>query len=235
MAVVLFRFEVEEERGMALNAQRSGGEEGGVHALGAALAHHPARGAAGRRVTDAIECPKHLSHKETIVISHSKRSVSGVGVAMLVIGLLMPGCRKTETAGSGEVAVTPSVASTTSAQAATGGAAPVGDTSRPPFGFLDTPKEGETVNAGSWAFGWALDDSGIAQVLVAAETGQTSPVALGQRFPGVAKDHPDYPNAALAGFGFPVPAVGPGTHTLIITLVGKDGGRTEIRRQIRVP
>ncbi len=178
-----------------------------------------------------IECPKLLSHKETIVISHWKRSVCGLGVAVLVLA----SCRKTETAGGAGATPSPAVASETSAQAATGGAAPGGDTSRAPFGFLDTPKEGAAVKAGSWAFGWALDDSGIAQVTVAADSGQTSPVALGQPFPGVAKDHPAYPNADKAGFGFPVPTLASGPHTLVVTLVARDGGRTEIRRQIRIP
>ncbi len=41
----------------------------------------------------------------------------------------------------------------------------------PPFGYLDRPAEGETVAAGAWAFGWALDDSGIAQVTVSADGG----------------------------------------------------------------
>jgi hypothetical protein len=172
-----------------------------------------------------------LKPKETIVISHWKRSVCGLSVVVLVLA----GCRKTETAGGASASPSPAVSSETSAQAATGGAAPVGDTARPPFGFLDTPREGAAVKPGSWAFGWALDDSGIAQVTVAADSGQTSPVALGQPFPGVAKDHPSFPGADRAGFGFPVPAMGPGPHTLVVTLVGKDGGRTEIRRQVRVP
>jgi hypothetical protein len=105
---------------------------------------------------------------------------------------------------------------------------------KPPFGFLHKPQEGETVHAGDWAFGWALSESGIAQVTAAVDTGATSPVALGADFPGVAKSYPKYPNADKAGFGFPIPKVDPGLHTLTIMLIGKNGGRTEIRRMVRV-
>ncbi|MEP6801835.1 MAG: hypothetical protein ABJC07_07855 [Acidobacteriota bacterium] len=167
--------------------------------------------------------------KETIVISQWKTLVAGVGTA----ALLLSGCQKSENA----VAADTAAGSTPVAAVATtpGGApAPAGDVSKPPFGFLDTPKEGATVVPGSWAFGWALDDSGISQITVSSETGVTSPVALKQTFPGVAQSYPNFPDTDHAGFGFPVPKVDPGLHTLTITLIAKDGGRTEIRRQIRV-
>jgi hypothetical protein len=106
----------------------------------------------------------------------------------------------------------------------------------PPFGVLHVPKEGETVITGprSWAFGWCLDESGIAQVTVTAETGATSPVVLHQPFPGVAQEHPNYPDADKAGFGFPIPALGPGVHTLTVTFIANNGGKTELQRHVRV-
>ncbi|MEP7132557.1 MAG: hypothetical protein ABI914_05285 [Acidobacteriota bacterium] len=168
--------------------------------------------------------------KETIVISQWKTLMAGVGMA----ALLLPGCQKSENAVSSDTAA----GSTPVAAVATPGGAPAaagaGDVSKPPFGFLDTPKEGATAAASSWAFGWALDDSGIAQITVSSESGVTSPVALNQTFPGVARSYPNFPNTDRAGFGFPIPKVDPGLHTLTITLIAKDGGRTEIRRQIRV-
>ena len=161
------------------------------------------------------------------MISQWKTLTVGVGVA----ALLLSGCQKSENTTSSDTApgATPIVA-----VAATPGGLTGGDVSKPPFGFLDTPKEGATVAPASWAFGWALDDSGIAQITVSSETGVTSPVALNQTFPGVAQTYPNFPNTDHAGFGFPVPKVDPGLHTLTITLIAKDGGRTEIRRQIRV-
>ena len=164
------------------------------------------------------------------MISHWKLWICGLGAAALVAA----GCQKAENAGGSAASAEPTVAPSTSAQAATGAAAPVGDNAKPPFGFLDMPKEGATVAAGSWAYGWAIDDSGIAQITVASEGGSTSPVALGQPFPGVAQSYPNYPGSDKAGFGFPIPKLEPGIHTLTVTVTAKDGGKTDIRRQIRV-
>jgi hypothetical protein len=104
----------------------------------------------------------------------------------------------------------------------------------PPFGFLDAPREGETVASGAWAFGWALDDSGVAAVLVSAEGGPATPAVIGQPHPGVAPVYPSYPDADRAGFGVSLPALPAGPHTVTVTIVGKDGGKTELRRQIVV-
>jgi hypothetical protein len=149
-------------------------------------------------------------------------------------GLLLLGagaCQKTEKDNGGA----PPPASASAASTATGTPAAGAPANKPPFGFLDKPEEGATVKPGAWAYGWALDDSGIAQVTVTADTGATSPVALGQPFPGVAQNYPGYPDADKAGFGFPIPKIDSGIHTLAVTLVAKDGGKTEIRRQVRVP
>ncbi|MCA1581723.1 MAG: hypothetical protein LC796_10120 [Acidobacteria bacterium] len=169
-----------------------------------------------------------MSDKETIVISQWKTLTVGVGMT----ALLLSGCQKTETTGTTTAETAPAAA--TAGPSGTAAAGPAGNASKPPFGFLDTPKEGATVAPASWAFGWALDDSGIAQITVSSETGVTSPVAMNQTFPGVAQTYPGFPNTERAGFGFPVPKVDPGLHTLTITLIANDGGRTEIRRQIRV-
>jgi hypothetical protein len=99
----------------------------------------------------------------------------------------------------------------------------------PPFGFLDSPGEGEMVASGAWAFGWALDDSGIAEVLVSADGGPPYPVAIGQPHPGVVEAYPGYESVDKPGFGFALPALPPGPHTL--TIVAKDGGKTDLPRR----
>src|SRR5512132_4352988 len=112
---------------------------------------------------------KHEPIKETTLTSHWKLFACAIAAAAIVAA----GCQKSENAGTSSTSTEPTVAPSTSAQAATGAAAAVGDTAKPPFGFLDTPKEGATVAPGSWAFGWVLDDSGIASVTVASEAGTT--------------------------------------------------------------
>ena len=104
----------------------------------------------------------------------------------------------------------------------------------PPFGYLDTPAEGETVEAGAAAFGWALDDSGIARVDVSVDGGASIPALFGQPHPGVPDVHPGFPDSAHAGYGFAIPALPPGPHTLTVTFVGRDGGKTSLRRSIQV-
>ena len=105
-----------------------------------------------------------------------------------------------------------------------------------PAMVLHEPKEGATVSTGpkSWAFGWCVDKTGIARVNVVADTGATSPVVLRQPFPGVVEAYPSYPGADQAGFGFPLPNLAPGIHTITVTCTATNGGQTEVRRQVRI-
>jgi hypothetical protein len=104
----------------------------------------------------------------------------------------------------------------------------------PPFGFIDWPREGATVTAGSYGFGWALDDSGVKEVRVSATRAAPIAAALGGDHRGVAAIYPEYPDSARPGYGFSVPNLPPGPHTLIVTIVAKDGGEAKIERRIRI-
>ncbi|MDQ5872691.1 MAG: hypothetical protein M3547_10880, partial [Acidobacteriota bacterium] len=104
----------------------------------------------------------------------------------------------------------------------------------PPFGVIDVPLEGAHVDPESWGYGWALDDSGIAEIRVATELGPAGNALIGQAHPGIPEAFPDYPEKERAGFGFVVPRIPSGTHTLILTVVARDGGQSELRRQIHV-
>jgi hypothetical protein len=104
----------------------------------------------------------------------------------------------------------------------------------PPFGVIDLPKENQTVASGSWGYGWALDDSGIAEVRVSVDARPTTPAVIHQPHPGVSDVHPNYPDSEKSGFGFPLPALSPGPHLLSVTIVGKDGGKTELKHQILI-
>jgi hypothetical protein len=104
----------------------------------------------------------------------------------------------------------------------------------PPFGVLDVPRENDTVASGAWGFGWALDDSGIAEIRVSFDGGPGVPTTIHQPHPGVREAHPSYPENAAPGFGFAVPPLPPGPHTLKVIFVGRDGGKTELQRRIIV-
>jgi hypothetical protein len=104
----------------------------------------------------------------------------------------------------------------------------------PPFGVIDVPAENAEVASGSFGLGWALDDSGIAEIHVATELAPGAPAVVGQPRPDIPPVYPDYSDGASSGFGFVVPSAPPGPHTLKITLVGKDGGQTVLERRVRV-
>lgn len=138
------------------------------------------------------------------------------------------------TPGAGEAPAASASASTSTSTSASASASASAST-KPPFGFLAKPLEGETVKAGDFSFGWALADSGIAQVTVVGDNGATSLVALNGTFPGVAASYPKYPGVDKPGFSFTIPKLGSGLHSFTVTLTAKDGGKTEIRRMVRLP
>ncbi len=104
----------------------------------------------------------------------------------------------------------------------------------PPTGTVHLPAEGQTVAPGFWVHGWAVDDSGIARVEAATELGPAGDAMLGTPWPGLTTFFPTLPGADRGGWGFSVPPLPPGPHTLKVTLVGKDGGKTVLERKIVV-
>jgi hypothetical protein len=105
---------------------------------------------------------------------------------------------------------------------------------RPPFGYIDTPKENETVASGSPGYGWALDDSSVASVTASLDNGPAKPAELGRSYPGVKEAYPTFPNSDKAGFSFLIPPASAGPHLLVVTITGKDGGKTQLKRHVLV-
>jgi hypothetical protein len=104
----------------------------------------------------------------------------------------------------------------------------------PPFGVIHLPESGQSVAPGFWAHGWALDDSGVAQVLGGTELGTPVVAQIGRPWPGLTGVYPDYTEPGNGGYGFPIPDVPPGPHMLRVVIVGRDGGRTVLERPIVV-
>ena len=110
----------------------------------------------------------------------------------------------------------------------------LGSSGKPPFGYLDVPAEGAAVSPGAWSFGWALDDSGIAEVQFSVDGGPSRGASLGESHAGVAEAYPGYPGLDKPGFAFALPPLAPGPHTLNLTLVGRDGSRATLTRNFLV-
>jgi hypothetical protein len=105
----------------------------------------------------------------------------------------------------------------------------------PPLGIVHLPAENQSVAPGFWCHGWALDDSGIAEIRVAVPPSAATGLAeIGRQWPGLFEAFPDYVAPGNGGYGFLVPDLAPGPHTLKITLVGRDGGETVLSRSIVV-
>jgi len=138
--------------------------------------------------------------------------------AVVATALVLAGCRKSETA-------------TAPAPAAPAASATL---QHPPFGFLDAPRENDTVAPGSVGVGWALDDSGIAGVSVSLDNGPPQAVTRGQAFPGVKEAYPTFPASDQAGFRFAMPSAAAGPHLLVVTITARDGGKTDIKRHIQI-
>jgi len=130
--------------------------------------------------------------------------------------ILLAGCRKSESGSARRTTAAPEAAR------------------HPPFGYIDTPKENEAVASGSPGYGWALDDSGVASVTASLDNGPAKPAELGQSYPGVKEAYPTFPSSDKAGFSFLIPPVAAGPHLLVVTITGKDGDKTELRRHVLV-
>ncbi|MEP6767250.1 MAG: hypothetical protein ABJC61_01175 [Acidobacteriota bacterium] len=104
-----------------------------------------------------------------------------------------------------------------------------------PIGTVERPRDGEIVGPGYWAFGWALDDSGIARVRLLAANASPVECIAHQPFPGVSAAYPKNPESGLPGYGCPVPALPHGPQVLSFEITGQDGGVTTLRRAVRVP
>jgi hypothetical protein len=138
----------------------------------------------------------------------------------------------------GVVATALILASCRKSESATASAPPAPASSEtllhPPFGFLDVPRENDTVASGSVATGWALDDSGVVSVTVSFDNGPALAAMRGQAFPGVREAYPTFRGSDKAGFSFAMPSAAAGPHLLVVTITGRDGGKAEIKRHIQI-
>jgi len=124
------------------------------------------------------------------------------------------------------------------AASSTGAPASAASGAKPPFGFLNSPKEGEVLQVGAstptFASGWALADSGVAAVSVRFDDSQDGYVRTGFAFPGVQEQYPTYAGADKAGYMFAIPHLSAGPHSLTVTVRATDGSTAQVVRHFSI-
>ncbi len=143
-----------------------------------------------------------------------------VSCIAVVTAVLLPGCRREGEAGGARVTQPPSQVTITE--------------TRPPLGYLDAPNDGGALPDKTVLTGWALDESGIARVTIQVDGQEPVAASTGLAHPGVAEGHPGIPGNDRAGFAAQMPALSKGPHSLIVTILARDGGKTEIHRRFEI-
>ena len=101
-----------------------------------------------------------------------------------------------------------------------------------PFGYVDLPNPGETVEREMPARGWALDDAGVAEVRIFLDNHFVARTTLTEPRPDVSKAYPKYARGTeVHGWAVLVPlgadtSVGP--HTILVQAIDKQGASRDI-------
>lgn len=146
-----------------------------------------------------------------------------VGSLVLSVAAILCACGRSE-----------SPATSTSGGASSGATSAI----KPPFGFLNTPPEGGSVKLDPdnpiFASGWALADSGVADVSAVFDDGQKAYVKTGFPFPGVKEKYSTYSDADRAGYMFAIPKLSAGPHSVVVTITARDGTTARVERHFSI-
>jgi N-acetylmuramoyl-L-alanine amidase len=99
-----------------------------------------------------------------------------------------------------------------------------------PFGVMDEPRNGEAVHGIIPVRGWALSESGIAQVLVYVDRKYATPATLGADRPDVAKAFPAFANHPDSGWlaSLDTSKLPPGTHEIVVQGTAENGATRDL-------
>jgi hypothetical protein len=94
-----------------------------------------------------------------------------------------------------------------------------------PVGFLDNPKQGETVRGLYVVRGWALDEAGIRDVSVFVDRNLVGLATLGRPRPDLVAHYSSFPSPEAGGFEYQWDSgsVPPGPHELTAQARTNDG------------
>jgi N-acetylmuramoyl-L-alanine amidase len=96
---------------------------------------------------------------------------------------------------------------------------------KPPGMYIDSPVSGQVVNSNFNIKGWALNASGVKEVVVSMDGVKLGVATTGFSRPDVDKAFPGYPDGANSGFNYMVDinSLGQGSHTISVDATGNDG------------
>ena len=101
-----------------------------------------------------------------------------------------------------------------------------------PFGFIDAPPTGASVNRQVQMYGWALDDEGVTEVRFFVDGRFVMRASLDQARPDVAKLYPVYTTGTnVCGWAVTLPLaaeLSTGPHTIIAQAVDKKGATRDL-------
>lgn len=98
-----------------------------------------------------------------------------------------------------------------------------------PFGHVDQPVNGASVDAVGPVSGWALDDRGIAQIRVYVDGHIVNSGGLTDQRPDVSSAFPQYAHKThLHGFTLLMGFDAPGPHTVLVQAVDTNGATRDI-------
>lgn len=101
-----------------------------------------------------------------------------------------------------------------------------------PFGFVDQPANGASVQRRFNMYGWALDDDGVKEVWVFVDGRFAAKAPIDQSRPDVTKSYPGYRgNTDVHGWAATVSLgsdVQPGNHSIVVQAIDTKGATRDI-------
>jgi hypothetical protein len=99
-----------------------------------------------------------------------------------------------------------------------------------PFGFVDSPRAGDTLRGQTRFHGWALSEAGIQMVNVYLDRKFAAIATKAVSRPDVQSVFPALPESAMCGWevGFDTTGMKPGAHEIVVQARSRDGATRDV-------